>query len=267
MPPFVCHLVSLRCYEKWSAYQALVDLEKELEASIIALDQLNERSHKLNLLSYLLVVRRLRNVTRKEETNIAFGELLKAAKQTDLNGNVFNTIKMMQLELSVQFHDWNGALLCLTEARNMRRSFVGTHASMRLTFLEALVHLKTSTSTSSWLSRHKKKKQAIKLLKILNGWLKKGNDTVRHFMHIIMAECYVLEGNSMSAEDNFNAAISMAALGGFSHDEALAHELASKWYKAEGNEFWSNSHFESSQRLNVEWGASSKVESTYIYYN
>lgn len=259
--------ISLRCYENWSGYHSLADLEKEIEASIIALDQIGEGSYKVNLQAYLLVVRRLRNVTSKDETNLGFEELLKVASDTDSNANVFHTVKLMQLELLVQFHDWNGALICLTEAPNMRSSFLQTHASARATFLEALVYLKSSSSASSWLEKRKRKRQALKLLKTMNGWLKNGDDNVRHLMHILMAESYVLEGNERSAEDNFKAAISIAELGGFSHDEALAQELAGAWYKGQGKDSMSTEYFETSQRLNTEWGATSKVETEYIYYN
>ena len=264
---FFFEQVSLRCYEHWYGYRSLIGLEKELEASIIALKQIDEGSYKVNLQAYLLVVRRLRNVTSKDETDIGFGELLKVTKDTDSNVNVFNSIKMMQLELLVQFHDWEGALICLTEAPNMRSSFSQTHASARVTFLEALAYLKSSRSASSWLGKRKRKRQALKLLKTLNGWLKKGDDNVRHFMHILMAECYVLEGNERSAEDNFKAAISIAELGGFYHDEALAHELAGAWYKGQGKDSLYTFHLESSQRLHTEWGATTKVETEYIYYN
>jgi len=175
----------------------------------------------------------------------------------------------MQLELFVLFRNWEGALLCLTEAPDMRNRFLGmpASASERVTFLEALVYLKTSRSATSWLARLKWKRKALKSIKILNGWLQKGNPNVRHYIHILLAECYSLEGSGRAAENNFKAAVAIAELGGFLHDKALAHDLASASYKAQGKDFWANFHFECSQRIYMEWGALSKVETEYIYYN
>lgn len=174
---------------------------------------------------------------------------------------------MMQLELFVLFQDWEGALQCLTDTPKKRGKFVEMHASVRGMFFEALVYLKTSGNATSWLSRRKGKRKAIKTLQKLYRLVEQGNDDVRPYMHILLAECYVLEGSERAAENNFKAAISISELVGFMHDKALSHELASKWYKEQGKEYWTNFHFESSQRLYMEWGATSKVETQQIYYN
>lgn len=231
-----------------------------------ALVQLNQRSHERNLQAYLLVVRRLRNLDSKAETEVGFKELMKSEKEPSVN--VFHTVKLMQLELCVLFREWEGALFCLTEAPDIRTKFLGTYASVRVTFLEALVYLKASTSTtSSWPKRRKWKRKAIKSIKILHGWMKNGNPNVRHYMHILMAERALLDGYWRKAENHFSAAIIFAENCGFLHDKALSHDLASACYGAQGKEVTANFHFQSSQRTYMEWGATAKVETQYIYYN
>lgn len=227
--------------------------------------QLNQRSHERNLQAYLLVVRRLRNIDSEDETNLGFEELMKADEESSVN--VFYTVKLMQLELFVLFRDWEGALLCLTEAPDIRTRFLGLYASVRATFLEALVYLKASSSATSWLARQKWKRKAIKSIKMLTCWMKKGNPNIRHYMHILRGERYLLEGNGRAAEKNFLAAITAAKDGGFLHDQALSHDLASACYRALGKGFMASFHFECSQRIYVEWGATSKAETQYIYYN
>ena len=227
--------------------------------------QLNQRSHERNLQAYLLVVRRLRNLDREDETNLGFAELMKADEEPSVN--VFHTVKLMQLELLVLFRDWKGALRCLSEAPDIRSRFLGLYASVCVTFLEALVYLKASRSATSWLARQKWKRKAIKSMKILNGWMKKGNPNVRHYMHILMGERHLLEGNGRAAENNFLAAITFAEDGGFLHDKALSHDLVSAWYDVQGKGFMASFHFECSQRTYMEWGATSKAETQYICYN
>lgn len=228
--------------------------------------QLNQRSHERNLQAYLLVVRRLRNLDSKAETEVGFEELLKADKEP--NVNIFHTVKLMQLELCVLFREWECALLCLTEAPDIRTNLLGTYASVRVTFLEALVYLKASTSaTSSWLEKQKWRRKATKSIKILDRWMEKGNPNVRHYIHILKAERALLDGNWKASEDHVSSAITFSEDCGFLHDEALSHELASACYGAQGKEFLANFHFQSSQRTYMEWGATAKLETQYIYYN
>eukprot|EP00986_Skeletonema_menzelii_P020473 scaffold31280_cov154-Skeletonema_menzelii.AAC.2 len=215
------------------------------------------KNHERSLQAYLVVVRRLRNLASTDETNHGFEELLKAVEP---NSSVFHTVRMMQLELFVLFKDWKGAMLCLTKAPDTRKEYQGMNVSVRGMFLEALVHLKTSKYAGSWLARRKGKRKAIKTLQRLNRLVEQGNDHVRHYMHILLAECYALEGNARAAENNFKAAISIAELLGFLHDKAQAHDLASAWYNAQGKKYWADFHFECSQNLYAEWGATAKTQ-------
>jgi hypothetical protein len=54
------------------------------------------------------------------------------------------------------------------------------------------------------------------------------------------------------AKESFNAAIAASRKNGFLQDRALAHELASAYFKAQGDEYWENHH--------IEWGCCEKVE-------
>eukprot|EP00986_Skeletonema_menzelii_P014030 scaffold8786_cov188-Skeletonema_menzelii.AAC.9 len=224
------------------------------------------KSHERSLQAYLLVVRRLRNLASTDETNHGFEELLKAVEP---NSSVFHTVRMMQLELFVLFKDWKGAMLCLTEAPDTRKEYQGMNVSVsaRGMFLEALVCLKVSKYATSWVARRRGERKAIKTLRRLNGWVKLGNDHLRHYMHILLAECYILEGKVRAAEDNSKAAISIAELLSFLHDKALAHDLASAWYKERGNDHCADFHLECSRNLYADWGAAAKVDRRQIHPN
>ena len=117
--PIPCPKKTGLAIDNMLAYHPLVDLQKELEASmsICVLVQLSQRSHERNLQAYLLVVRRLCNLDSKDETNIGFEELIRVDIRVDREP-VFHTVKLMQLDLFVLFRDWEGALICLTEAQS-----------------------------------------------------------------------------------------------------------------------------------------------------
>ena len=104
------------------------------------------------------------------------------------------------------------------------------------------------------------KRSAKKLIKLLQGWAKRGNVNVVHYLHVLKAEVAFLEGKVKKAGESFKAAISSSRKNGFLHDTALIHELSSSFYTAEGDEYWSNYHIECAKTCYKEWGCSIKVD-------
>ena len=103
------------------------------------------------------------------------------------------------------------------------------------------------------------KKCAQKTIQLIKGWAKNGNVNVVHYLHILEAELAVLRGNNKKAKESFNAAIAASRKNGFLQDRALAHELASAYFKAQGDEYWGNHHMECSKTCYQEWGCCEKV--------
>ena len=103
------------------------------------------------------------------------------------------------------------------------------------------------------------KKSAHKTIQIIRGWAKKGNVNVVHYLHILEAELAVLNGNN-KAKEEFNAAIATSSRNGFLHDRALAHELASAYFKVQGDDNWEKYHIDRSIACYQEWGCSEKVK-------
>ncbi len=61
-------------------------------------------------------------------------------------------------------------------------------------------------------------------------------------------------------KEKFKAAITTSSRNGFLQDRALAHELASEYFKAQGDENWERYHVDKSRTFYQEWGCSQKVE-------
>eukprot|EP00984_Skeletonema_dohrnii_P020789 scaffold10216_cov123-Skeletonema_dohrnii-CCMP3373.AAC.5 len=128
---------------------------------------------------------------------------------------------------------------------------------VRYTFLEALTYLKSAQSASGWKKRQRKK-CAHKTIQLIQGWAKNGNVNVVHYLYILEAELAVLHGNIKKAKKSFNAAIATSSRNGFIQDRALAHELASAYFKAQGDEYWGNYHIECARACYQEWGCGAK---------
>ena len=135
----------------------------------------------------------------------------------------------------------------------------GMFYAVRYTFLEALTYLKASQSASGWKKRQMKK-AALKTMKIIQGWAKKGNVNVVHYLYILEAELAVLNGKSNKAKDKFKSAITTSSRNGFLQDRALAHELASSYYKAQGDDNWGDYQIERARACYEDWGCSEKVK-------
>jgi hypothetical protein len=68
-----------------------------------------------------------------------------------------------------------------------------------------------------------------------------------------------LEGRPLEAMDLYERALGSAKANGFVHDEALAYELAARFYAARGFEEVAHLYLENARRGYLRWGADGKV--------
>src|SRR4029450_11805843 len=68
-----------------------------------------------------------------------------------------------------------------------------------------------------------------------------------------------IEGRELDAEHLYEAAIKSARANEFVHNEALAYELAARFYAARGFEDIAHLHLESARHCYLRWGADAKV--------
>ena len=109
------------------------------------------------------------------------------------------------------------------------------------------------------MKKRKLKKRALKSVKILRGWAKKGNVNVVHYVHLVEAQLAALEGKNNKAEEKYKSAIATATRNGFIQDRALSHELASEYFAATTNDYWKDYHLDNAIKSYTDWGASVKV--------
>ena len=151
--------------------------------------------------------------------------------------------------------------------------------------MEGLIFLKAAQSATSRLERKKMRAKAKKSLKLMQGWLKKGNVNtcaadsflssssiilkyihssntqvnVVHTVHLLLAEFAALDGNGNQAEENFKAASVAARRSGYLADKALAHELAGMYYMDRNESYWAKYNVEEAYKTYLDWKATSKA--------
>ena len=212
-------------------------------------------------LVYVLVSKALTGTSSDEcEVPAAFDDLRLRARETSnkvLRGHVYTG----QLELRVFFGDFKSALQLLVEAGDVNSGFFATFTGARFTFLAALTYLKAAQSSSDMRERRRWRKKGLKSLKLIRGWVKKGNVNLEHSLHLLEAEHAVAERKrSTYIEGRYKSAIETAKVNGFLQDQALSNELASSYFADQGDGNRRGSYMKHAIHCYSEWGAVAKVE-------
>jgi len=252
-----CYCLISRGYHLFYIGRGLDSIQNELEASIQVVTQLKQDIARLRIIILLTTAKKLRGIDVEAGDKILDSMLATAASTGDVNLSAY--ANSMNLEVFVFFQQWKEAIELVEKAGDVRLFIVSTYTATRYTLLEALTYLKAAQLASGWKKRQLKK-CAHKTMQLIRGWAKNGNVNVVHYLFLLEAELAVLQGKNKKAKESFNAAISTSRSNGFLQDRALAHELASAYFKAQGDDYWRNYHIECSRACYQEWGCGEKVE-------
>eukprot|EP00578_Thalassiosira_sp_NH16_P023676 CAMPEP_0181082736 /NCGR_PEP_ID=MMETSP1071-20121207/3781_1 /TAXON_ID=35127 /ORGANISM="Thalassiosira sp., Strain NH16" /LENGTH=743 /DNA_ID=CAMNT_0023164343 /DNA_START=105 /DNA_END=2336 /DNA_ORIENTATION=+ len=238
---------------------------KTVESSTVVQTQQDLDIHVI----YLLGSKRLRGKeVLPEEQN--FDDILEVANKTG-NQTLCGYIYAGHMELKVIFGEWEDATNIAIKAGDVRAALVATYTSIRFTFLRALIYIKAAqsqpTGTNELLGRmicsadrYKWKRKALKEMKLIQKWVRRGNVNLVHSLHLLEAELAVLDGNaSRKAEESYKSAIAIASKNGFLQDQALSHELASLYFEGRGDDSRRDHHMEHAIQCYSAWGAMAKV--------
>ena len=118
------------------------------------------------------------------------------------------------------------------------------------------------TRSSVWLMNARKRLQDMKL------WNEQGSSwNFNHKLQLMEAEEHYSSGNLNQAKESYNNAIESARLSRFVNDEALANELAGRFYLETGDLASSLEHFQTAHSNYSDWGAVGKANHLFNYTN
>ncbi|PTL79867.1 ATP-binding sensor histidine kinase [Vitiosangium sp. GDMCC 1.1324] len=95
--------------------------------------------------------------------------------------------------------------------------------------------------------------------KQLGAWAEETPENFRHKYQLVGAEVSRLEGRHLEAMELYDAAMDGAHAEGFLQDEALANELAGRFYHSLGRKRIAALHLRTALELHARWGAPAKV--------
>src|SRR5712675_2227653 len=102
--------------------------------------------------------------------------------------------------------------------------------------------------------------------KQLQVWAANCPDNFENRAALVSAEIARIEGRALDAMDLYERAIRSAQANGFVHNEALANELAGRFYLDRGFEKNGNAHLRDGRACYVLWGADGKVRQLDRHY-
>lgn len=94
----------------------------------------------------------------------------------------------------------------------------------------------------------------------LESWAEHCPENFADRTALVGAEIARLDGRPVDAEHLYERAIRSARAAGFIHNEALANELAARFYQDRGLEKIANTYLRDARELYVQWGADGKVQ-------
>ncbi len=90
-------------------------------------------------------------------------------------------------------------------------------------------------------------------------WAENCPENFENRIALVSAEMARLEGREVDAEHLYEQAIRSARANGFTHNEAIAHELAARFFLARGLPTSGNAHLERAHSCYTQWEATGKV--------
>ncbi len=126
-------------------------------------------------------------------------------------------------------------------------------------FYDALCHAAVHESASSE-DCHYHRARLMEHLEKLDNWALHGPENFANRAALVKAELARIEGRDLDAERLYERAIDSAHAADLIHNEALAKELAGRFYLARGFERIANIYFGEARDCYLRWGADAKVQ-------
>ena len=177
-------------------------------------------------------------------------------ERNDRTGQFF--IHFNKLILCYLFGDYNAAIHHAKESRTLLEAVLSKFEIPNHHFYEALSMLALYTKSNSsdkrkYMSRIKKNMRQLK------KWAKDAPENFQHKYNLLKAERMNVLGQIHKASLFYDKAIKGAAKNYFTHEEAIAHELAGNFYLKQKSEHLAEYYLKASYNAFREWGAKAKL--------
>ncbi|HEY9710709.1 MAG TPA: serine/threonine-protein kinase PknK, partial [Oculatellaceae cyanobacterium] len=253
-------------YHSYVTGNELATVEREMAMYSHTLSQLGqETAFYYNQLNRQVV---LNLMGHSEDTCRLIGESYDEIKMFPLHleanaQNICHSLYFYKLVLCYLFQDYQQALENAKLAEKYDDSAVGTIPLYH--FYNSLVHLAIYCDVSS--SEQKLILQKVKAnQKKIKKWAHFAPMTHLHKFYLVEAERHRVLGNNSRAIDCYDRAIALAKENDYLNEEALANELAGKFYLVWGKDQVAQVYITNAYYCYLRWGATAKMKNLEQQY-
>ncbi len=167
-----------------------------------------------------------------------------------------------QASLLYTLGDYLQALAAAKLAKQYLAAQAGMLTEVVFYFYDSLIHLACANEleNSKLLAQVNENQQKMK------GWAASAPMNFQHKYELVCAEEQRILGDRLAAMDYYDSAIAGAREHGYLQEEALAHELAAKFYLDWGKENFAASYLQAAYLCYARWGATAKTEQLVSRY-
>ena len=153
--------------------------------------------------------------------------------------------------------DFAAAVYASESARRLRWSTLSNLEVAEYHFYAALSHAASASAVAAERQRHVG--ALAEHHRQIQIWSEHCPENFENRAALVGAEIARLEGRELDAEHLYERAIRSSRSNGFIHNEALANELAARFYAARGFETTAHAYLRNARYCYVRWGADGKV--------
>ncbi|MBF0379769.1 MAG: AAA family ATPase [Magnetococcales bacterium] len=166
---------------------------------------------------------------------------------------------IVQLLLRFLFAKYELALEAVTEFDEKSLSYRSLAYYALYVFYESLCRIAICQQSETEARSEHIAKVELNLEK-LRRWSKLAPMNYSHKLHLVEAEYFALLGQGRDARDSYELAINEAHKNQYIHEEAIALELAGRYYLQQGSSNLGYYHIRNASYLYLRWGAVSKTK-------
>jgi len=172
---------------------------------------------------------------------------------------------LCKMILCYLFESYTKAIQYAEQAEKKIDFVFGTAAVPIYHFFDALIQLAVyEKQTNATKGRILKRVKACQSR--MKHWAAHAPMNYRHKYHLVAAELSRVQGRKAEASGHYNLAIELAGKNGYINEEAIANELAAKFWMAQGQNEFAGNAIQRAYDCYTSWGALAKVEALLKKY-
>jgi predicted ATPase/signal transduction histidine kinase len=237
-------------------------VEEEMKKSVEVITKLNQ---ELIVIAVKLGRQVVLNLSGKSKNRIllvgeSYNELEMAPRLIESkNIASLGSLYSMKALLCFIFDDKKESLDIALKAEKYKDPMIGTVFLPLICFYTSLIYLSHYPGATI-------RKRLLYLYKVyfnqkqLKKWAKYAPENLLHKWHLVEAERCKINGKSLKAMRHYDNAVTLARKNGYTHEEALANELAAKYYLTNDYDRIAIAYMKEACYLYAVWGAFAKVD-------